>query len=192
MTRRSFILPGLLLVLAGGCVSHHAPTLVSIRSGWIGPTTRDLLLPQYVSDVDAVCDPPAGWKPEPLKSSSNHKHQIWLSPTGATAYGVIHFSLPLPVGENLAMDGFIKQMRKSEGDANLISRQSDPNLPGIRFVAEGGKYKLRGNLIVHGWDGWAIYAGTIRCMAIVPAELDQAERAREHTVPGQPERDEND
>ena len=48
---------------------------------------------------------PDGWTAEPLKKSGRHSHQIWLSPTGETAYGVIHFSLPLPVGPEL---GFVE------------------------------------------------------------------------------------
>ena len=70
--------------------------------------------------------------------------------------------------------------------ANLLSQKDDPNLPGIRFVAEGGEYTIRTNLIIVGWEGWAIYAGTRRSIPMIPAELDMAERAREHSQVGQP------
>ena len=160
----------------GGCGHSHHVNLIAIQAGFTGPGTQDLTLPFYDPDVSAVVDPPIGWKPDPLKNSSQHIHQVWLSPTGATAYGVIHFSMPLPVGQNLALSGFLTEMKHSEGEANLISRTDDPNLPGIRFVAEGGRYRLRANLIVDGWEGWAVYAGTLRNKAIIPEELDMAER----------------
>lgn len=143
-----------------------------------------LSAPFYDPDVDAVCTPPVGWKPDPLKKSNNHAHQVWLSANGRTAFGVIHFSMPFPVGEDLALWGFIKQMQQTEGDAHLLSRQDDPNLPGIRFVAEGGQYKIFANLIVRGFSGWAVYAGTLRNQPVDPADLDLAEVAREHTRVG--------
>jgi hypothetical protein len=97
---------------------------------------------------------------------------------------VIRFSLPLPVGPDLALGGFLREMRNTEGDATLLSRQSDPELPGVRFVAEGGQYVIRTNLLTRGWRGWAIYAGTFRDKPVMPDELKLAEAAREHTVPG--------
>jgi hypothetical protein len=142
--------------------------------------------PFYDHDVLALCDPPLGWKPQPLKTTSNHTDQVWLSSTGDTAYGVIHFTMPLPVGRNLALTGFISQMKKTEGDATLFSHQDDPSLPGIRFTAQGGLYFIRANLLVSGWDGWAVYAGTLKNGLILQKELDFAIRAREHTLVGRP------
>ena len=55
-------------------------------------------------------------------------------------------------------------MRESEGEAHLISRRSDPRLRGIRFVAEGGEYRLRANLVTRGFRAnprrelWALVA----------------------------------
>jgi hypothetical protein len=172
---------------AHGCCSQPRPDLNQIRSGWKTPDTRGLTLPVFDPDVVAICDPPIGWKPDPLKVSPNHTHQVWLSPTGATAYGVIHFTMPLPVGLNLALTGFLSEMKTTEGQATLISRHDDPALPGIRFVAEGGLYRIRANLIVDGWEGWAVYAGTFRSRPILAEELDTAIRARENTHVGRPE-----
>ena len=83
--------------------------------------------------------------------------------------------------------GFLDQMKKTQGDATLLERQDDPKLPGVRFTARGGVYTLRANLIVQGWEGWAVYAGTQRGKPIDSIELDFALRAREHTVVGRPE-----
>jgi hypothetical protein len=131
--------------------------------------------------VKAVVVPPVGWVAQPLKSSDQHKHQVWISPSGNTAYGVIYFTLPWPVGPDLALFGFLEQMRRTEGQATLISKQSDDQLPGLRFVAEGGLYTVRTNMIVDGFQGWAIYAGTVRGKPVNNEELTAAESAREQT-----------
>jgi hypothetical protein len=142
-------------------------------------------VPQPLEPVEAVVVPPAGWRAEPLKSSEKHNHQVWISPSGNTAYGVIRFKLPLPVGPDLVLrHGFLPEMRKTEGEAKLLSSERDRDLPGIRFVAQGGLYLLRTNMITRGWKGWAIYAGTLRSKEIVPDELALAELAREHTRVG--------
>src|SRR5207302_363635 len=62
--------------------------------------------PQYVASVDALAMVPRRWHPDPLKHSATHAHQVWISPSGHTAYGIIHFKLPLPVGHELALVGF--------------------------------------------------------------------------------------
>ena len=72
-------------------------------------------------------------------------------------------------------------MRETEGEARLLSRYNDPRLPGIRFVAEGGQYRLRASLITRGFRAWAVYAGTLRGEDEVPEELQLAERSREET-----------
>lgn len=137
--------------------------------------------------VDAWCDPPVGWHLEPIKADSRHTHQIWKSPSGSTAYGVIQMYLPFPVGPDLVVWGFVENMKKKEGSADLISKEPDPKLPGTRFIVEGGQYKIRVNLIVQGWRAWAVYAGTLRERAVNDEELKLAEAAREHTQVALPE-----
>jgi hypothetical protein len=176
-----------LLAFPTGCADRPRPNLASINSDWKGPTTQGLLQPAYDPDVLAVCDPPAGWTADPLKSDENHTHKVWRSPNSVTAYGVIHFKMPFPAGSHIALSVFLQKMKKSEGEATLLSQADDPNLPGIRFVADGGRYQIRTNLIVDGWEGWAIYAGTLRNAPINQKELDMAVSAREHTGVGQPD-----
>ena len=173
------------LATGGGCVARprYAATAPAIST--TAPTTQGLDEGDYVEAVEAVCMPPAQWIAQPLKRSSRHTHQIWLSPSGRTAYGVIHFGLPVPVGHELVLWYFMKEMRRVQGEAELLAKQWDPNLRTLRFVASGGRYTIRTNLSVRGFDGWAIYAGTLRDGPIEQNELDLAERAREHTVLGQ-------
>lgn len=153
------------------------------------PTTQptaDLEQAFPLKEVRAQVTPPEGWNPRPLKKSKKHTHQIWVSPSGQTAYGVMHFRLPLPVGPEMALWGFMREMEKKQGDAVLRAKRKDPRLPGIRFVAEGGKFEIRTNLIVRGSEGWAVYACTPRNGPVEQDELDLARRAREHTRIGLP------
>jgi hypothetical protein len=89
--------------------------------------------------------------------------------------------MPLPVGHNLALWGFLREMRRTEGEAELISKQWDENSGFLRFVAQGGLYVVRTNLSVSGTHGWACYAGTLKNEPIEPDELELAQIAREHT-----------
>jgi hypothetical protein len=145
----------------------------------------ELSEPFGVTQLEAVAIPPAGWAPDPLKRSRSHAHQAWLSPTRRTAYGIIRINLPLPfIGPDVVLPRFLDQMRETEGEATLLSRRNDPRLPGIRFVAEGGAYRLRANLVTRGFRAWAVYAGTLRDEPEMPDELQLAEAAREETRVG--------
>ncbi len=167
-----------------GCAAEARYKNVSTTLPTTLPESTGLASPEYVDAVGATVVPPEGWTPDPLKSSSRHAHQVWLSPSGRTAYGVIHFSLPLPVGYDPVLWYFMREMRRVEGEAELLSKQWDPNLRGLRFVAQGDRHTIRANLLLRGFKGWAIYAGTFTHQPIDPAELDLAERAREHTITG--------
>ena len=162
-----------------GCASHRKASAVPSTL----PTTQ-LSNRAANADVEAVVAPPIGWRAEPLKSSSRHSHQVWIAPSDNTAYGVIRFSLPFPVGSDLVLWGFLREMRRTEGEAALVSKAWDENLSALRFVADGGRYRVRVNLFVDGWRGWAVYAGTRRGREIAQNELELAERAREHTSVG--------
>jgi hypothetical protein len=169
----------LLLALTAGC-ANNTPATPSSQS--IQKAASSGLQPPVADDkLKAIVVPPIGWKPEPAKFSANHRHQIWISPGGNTAYGVIYFNLPFPIGSNLALDGFLRQMRNTEGTANLLSRQDDDKLPGIRFVADGAFYTVHGNLTAAGFHAWVAYAATVRAKPVNPAELKTAELAREQT-----------
>lgn len=168
-----------LVALVLGCQSSRP--IVPVTQPATVPAVAGLNPPMANRAVDAWCAPPVGWKLDQTKADFRHTHQIWKSPSGSTAYGVIEMYLPLPVGPDWVLSGFIDNMRKKEGSAELLSKQADPTLPGTRFVAEGGLYKIRVNLIVQGWRAWAVYAGSLRDKAINQQELMLAEAARDHT-----------
>src|SRR6266566_8108079 len=176
-----------LAALAGGCQSKYA-NLPKYQANLQPLSVDGLSEPQAEPAVDATVVVPAGWKPEPFKGSEQHAHQVWLSPTGKTAYGVIHFGLPLPVPARWILNSFLSEMKKSEGEATVIGQpMEDDALPGVRFTVECGDYKMRINLICKGFRGWAVYAGTLRAQPEAPAELELAERAREKTKVGLPQ-----
>jgi hypothetical protein len=163
-----------------GCHHYYRPRAVLPPMSGLMPATPN-------DDVQAMVTPPVGWIPQQLKFSDRHTHQIWLSPTGDTAFGAIRFKLPWPVGPTLLLGRFLSEMRRVEHSATLLSKEDDPELPGIRFVAESDVHKVRVNLITHGFRGWAFYAGTIVGQAENQAELKLAERARDASSPGLPE-----
>ena len=169
----------LLCSVLTGCHHYYQPRRAL-------PNLTGLNQPVPLDTVQAMVAPPAGWKPEPLKQSERHTHQIWLSPSGDTAFGAIRFKLPLPVGPGLVMRKFLEEMRRLEMKSDVLSREYDENLPGIRFVAEGATHRVRVNLITHGFRGWAFYAGTFVDRPENPAELELAERAREASAAGLP------
>lgn len=181
-THRLILLLASFLAVTGCRGASNQPPTPAATANKLG-----LQQPALLDEVFAVATPPKRWLAEPLKSSDRHAHQVWLSPTGDTAYGIIHFTLPpiaaiIPVPDNWVLSGYIKEMRKDQGDATLLSKERDPDLPGLRFVAEGGLYKTFNNLIVQGKHGWVIYAGILREKPINEKEFHLAEQAREHTT----------
>src|ERR1700722_2581628 len=105
------------------------------------------LMPLYpLRVVDAYIDPPVGWKQDKLEVDSKHTHAVWLSPTGDTAYGIVLMNLPLPVGPDMVLWGFLNHLRQSDKQADLLTKVKAPDLPGLRFVAESGLYRIRVNL----------------------------------------------
>src|SRR5438045_438763 len=179
--RRSFFALLFIAVLmpAAGCQHHFRYMPRAVQRPMQGLTP-----PTPLETVGAMVTPPVGWTMQSLKASDRHFHQIWLSPSGQTAFGAIRFKLPLPVGPSLLLGRFLAEMRRLEQTANVISGEEDDELPGIRFVAEGTIHKVRVNLITHGFRGWAFYAGTFTGQPVNQAELELAERAREAGVPG--------
>jgi hypothetical protein len=175
----------LLAVLAGGCRSFpdYKPPAAATQP-LVGAQLSDA---QAITEVDAIVQPPAGWEREETKASSDHVHLSWKSPSGKTNYGVIYFSIPVPIPASWLFDRYIAAMKESEGEAKVIEGPlNDRNLPGVRFTVETGPYRMRTNLICKGFHGWSIYAGTLREQPEVPDELRLAERARDKTQPGAP------
>ncbi|HWP41261.1 MAG TPA: hypothetical protein VNL70_10070, partial [Tepidisphaeraceae bacterium] len=174
----------LLAITLSGCAAGTTPQHPDLAVAGRCSAMAGLDAPQHLPELRATVAPPTGWTRQRLPGGARHTHQVWQSPTGSTAYGVIHFKLPFPVGHELLLWAFINEMRRDQGQAKLLEKRWDANLGGVRFVTEGGLYRVRTNLMVRGFDGWAVYAGTLRAAPILPDELALAERAREYTEVG--------
>ena len=150
------------LLLLAGCASHQPPAV-------------------RIAALEATCNPPPGWRLDRADQTTRYVQRVWVSPTGRTSYGVIYFTLPLPLGENIALVGFLSEMKRSEGDARLISKT--PLKRGLAFAAEGGPYRVNGIILTRGTRGWAVYAGTLRYGPVALDEIPLAVHARDSTIP---------
>jgi hypothetical protein len=173
------------VIASGGCHSHAAPSdLQPAAQPACNKDVAGLMPLELRKDLEALVDPPIGWRPDEIKQNTRHVHQVWLSPSGNTAYGVIMMKLPWPVGPDLLLWAFLDSMKQTEGQAQVIARQKDNSLPGYRLVLDGSHYRIRCTLIVHDWRAWAVYAGTVRSAPILEDELELAEKARDDTKVG--------
>lgn len=154
-------------LLLGGCARSTTSTPAAASD------------PRYRADLEATVAAPDGWLAQPVDRGDKHVTQVWVSPTGDTALGVIRFTLPLPVGHEWALWGFMQNMRKSEGRAELIEKRWDKSINALRFVAEGGRYRVRAILRVDGVRGWSVFAGTLTSRPVNADELQTAETARD-------------
>ncbi|HEY1683422.1 MAG TPA: hypothetical protein VGG19_01550 [Tepidisphaeraceae bacterium] len=161
--------------LAGCQQSYHAPKTPAAQ------LEKNIAFVEWPS-VHARVDPPVGWVAQPLKLDSRRAHQVWLSPSGDSAYGVIYFKLPIPVSADFILPFFMSAMKNTEGEAILVSKTIDPKLPGVRLEAEGGLYHIQANLMTAGFQGWAVYAGRLRAKPANEQELTLARAARERTI----------
>jgi hypothetical protein len=178
---RLFLGVGILWISATGCRSGDAA-----REMLASSQPADVGLAPYISipEVEALCAPPAGWQAEPLRIGARSSHQSWLSPSRRTAYGVIRFVIPLPVGPDTVLPFFLKEMAKLEGSAILLDKYTGGGLPGLQLLTESDQYRTYSTLTTRGFRGWVIYAGTLRNEETNSEELELAQRARLATEVG--------
>jgi hypothetical protein len=138
-----------------------------------------------VDELDTVVHPPLGWTVQRADDTNRYVQRVWVSPSGRTSYGVIRFTLPLPVSEEMALTGFLTRMRQSEGEAHLLSKKRDEAQDRLQFTAEGGRYRLDGIIVTRGFHGWVIYDGVLRNASPALDEVALAVQARENTRPEQ-------
>jgi len=172
------VFSALMVFAVVGCAKHKRPAITT------QPVSTNLATPFYAESLDATVAPPIGWQIDKNTTDADHAHQVWISPSGKTAYGVIHFKMPLPVGHDWALWGFLREMRRNEGTAEVQEKKWDDELDALRFIAVGGRYTVRTILRVQGFDGLAAYAGTLTGQSVEDAELKIAEDARERTFWG--------
>lgn len=138
------------------------------------------------ADLRATVRPPEGWRAEPIKTTPRSMHQVWISPSGSAAFGVIYSRMPLPVGDDLALWGFMQEMKKDQGQAELLDKTRDDEIDGLRFKARGTFFSIDAFLYTKGWDCWVSYAGRYADREAEEAEEELARRARDRVVVGKP------
>jgi hypothetical protein len=178
-----------LVCVTVGCATYRQPppppvVIATTTLTASGATTQVTTKPMFDVTIDAFPMPPIGWQLSLVDEKQTHKHLVWTSPTTHTAYGVLFFQMPFPVGHELALTrGLLPRMQsEAGGQLTLLSKMWDDKIEGIRFDVEVGQYRTRATLFVRGMQGWMVYAGTIRKQPTVDAELREAEQAREMTV----------
>lgn len=148
---------------------------------------------QFKASVEAFVVPPDDWTLEPPKTSDQHTHLVWLSPTGDTAYGAIYLELPgwAPVFllsaksvHNRVLDGVMDAMAADQGEATLLEKEWDGSSERMYYKAEGGLYLIDAVLSVRGHSGWTVYAGKLRERPLNEAEMKTALAARDATQVG--------
>ena len=127
-----------------------------------------------------------GWTLQRSDNTARYIQRVWVSPSGKTSYGVVRFNLPFPVGDEIALNGFLAQLRRDEGEAVLLSESKDAAQDRLIFAAEGGRYRLNGIIVTRGFHGWVVYDGTLRNQSRALDELASAVQARENTRLGLP------
>lgn len=178
VSRRLRFTLSILLVMLTGCRSDGPAPFAAASEVAAGP----LVDAEYDADLRARCRPPREWQPKPLERLPRSVQRVWVSPTGRTAYGVIHIRLPLPLGPDLVLWRFLAEMREVEGEGRLLSRERRGG--DVHFVAESTKYRLSARLHTAGRSAWVIYASVLRDQPVDQAEFPVAQAASESTVPG--------
>lgn len=161
------------LALSTGCASR--PTAAASTQ----PATAPANLRTF-NTFSATIDVPEGWRYELTSSSDRHEHVTWISPNENTAVGILFFKLPFPVGHELAFKyGFIAEMKRKEGVADVLEKHWDPEIQGLRFTVRSRYFHVEAKFFVRGLRGWAFYAGTRLNNPVDPAELETARTVRE-------------
>lgn len=175
VARRSAIAFGLLVAVCGCAGKYKRP--VARSSSATVPATQPV---REFHKFFAEIDPPTGWRYELTSESERHEHVTWISPSNNTACGALYFRMPFPVGHELAFRyGFLDEMKKKEGVANVIEKHFDEQKQCLRFSVESRFFHTEATFFVRGWEGWMFYAGTRLGNPVNESELAQARAVRE-------------
>jgi hypothetical protein len=137
---------------------------------------------EQVDAVKAQAAAPASWKAAALKRGPMYTDMQWRSPSGATAVGVAHVRMPLPLSAR-ALLWFAKgQYAKQSDDGRVVNQWVDA-LGRSWFEAENKNYHVRGFIVTKGFEAWIIYNGFKTQVPTDVSELSLGARAMETIVP---------
>ena len=135
---------------------------------------------EAVDSVKVQAAVPRQWEQLALQSNRLYTHQQWRSPSSRTGVGVAHVRLPFPLSTRMLL--WLAKREYKSNDGRVISEWTD-DLGRPWFEAENDKYRVRGFVVVNGFQAWVIYFGHKSKEPPDPAELSLAARAATSVVP---------
>ena len=135
---------------------------------------------------------PRTWELRPTQGGGLFTHCQWRSLSHATAVGVVHIHMPLPMSAQtlvwLAKAKYNDPGRPDAkhpvpgGPGRLVREWSDPM--GREWVeAENDRYRVRGYAVTCGFDAWVVYSGYKLGGVPNPVDIDLAGRSMDSVVP---------
>jgi hypothetical protein len=125
---------------------------------------------------------PRQWETLTQHSTPLYTHQQWKSPSGRTGIGVAHVRMPFPLTTRMLMWIAKREYTKKANDGRILAEWTDA-LGRPWFEAENNLYRVRGYVVVSGFQAWVIYFGHKSDFPPDPAELSLAARAAETILP---------
>lgn len=137
---------------------------------------------EAVESVKAQAAVPRQWERLDLQKNAFYTHQQWRSPSSRTGMGVAHVRMPLPLSTGMLLWLARREYTKKANDGRILAEWTD-DLGRPWFEAENAKYRVRGYVVVSGFQAWVIYFGHKSGLPPDPAELSLAARAATSVVP---------
>ena len=128
---------------------------------------------------------PRIWQEMKQHTNPLYTHQQWKSPSTKTGIGIAYIRMPLPVSKGLLMWLAKREYTKKGNDGRILAEWTD-ELGRPWFDAANDKYRVRGYVVVSGFQAWVIYFGHKVDFPPDPAELSLAARAAESVLPNLP------
>ena len=135
---------------------------------------------EAVDSVKVQAAVPRQWEQLAVQSNALYTHQQWRSPSARTGVGVAHVRLPFPLSTRMLL--WLAKREYKSNDGRVLSEWTD-DLGRPWFEAENDKYRVRGFVVVNGFQAWVIYFGHKSKLPPDPAELSLAARAATSVVP---------
>jgi hypothetical protein len=135
-----------------------------------------------VDNVKVNAAMPRQWDKLTAQSTPVYTHQQWRSPSAKTGVGIAYIHLPIPLNITLLRWIARQEYSKKGNDGRVISEWTD-DLGRPWFEAENNRYRVRGYIVVNGFQAWVIYFGRKVQVSPDPAELSLASRAADSIVP---------
>ena len=203
-TAVAWVIPVLLLAGSTGCQPSRAQMSDRLVARMSLIDFSGLAPARPIQGLEVSAAVPRTWELLPASSHALFTHRQWRSPDRATAVGVVHLTLPLPMsaktivwlakskyGGDAAAKPDPTPVTKPDGTKPRVVPGGPPRLTnewsdpiGREWVeAENDRYHVRGYVVTCGFDAWVVYTGYKRQGVPDPVGRLLAERSMESVVP---------